>query len=97
MIRLKIEEFSAAAPARYVVLAAFLAVVHSLLEEYYWRWFVFGRLRRLVSSPAAILISSLAFMAHHVVVLGRFFPNDFWPAAVRLRQRQHQPPRQARA
>jgi membrane protease YdiL (CAAX protease family) len=82
MVRLKIEEFSAAAPTRYATLATFLAVVHSLLEEYYWRWFVFGRLRRLVSLSAAIVLSSLAFMAHHVVVLGRFFPDDLWRAAV---------------
>jgi len=84
MIRLKIEEFNAASPGRYAALASFLAVAHSLLEEYYWRWFVFGRLRRLVSIPAAIALSSLAFMAHHVIVLSRFFPNDFWSAAVPL-------------
>jgi len=84
MIRIKIEEFNAASPGRYAALASFLAVAHSLLEEYYWRWFVFGRLRRLVSLSTAIALSSLAFMAHHVVVLGRFFPNDFWSAAVPL-------------
>jgi len=84
MIRLKIEEFNAASPGRYAALASFLAVAHSLLEEYYWRWFVFGRLRRLVSIPAAIALSSLAFMANHVIVLSRFFPNDFWSAAVPL-------------
>jgi membrane protease YdiL (CAAX protease family) len=84
MIRIKIEEFSAASPGRYAALAGFLAIVHSLLEEYYWRWFVFGRLRRVVSMPAAVALSSLAFMAHHVVVLGRFFPNDFWSATVPL-------------
>jgi membrane protease YdiL (CAAX protease family) len=84
MIRIKIEEFNAASPARYAALTGFLAVVHSLLEEYYWRWFVFGRLRRVVSMPAAIALSSLAFMAHHVVVIGRFFPNDFWLAAAPL-------------
>jgi membrane protease YdiL (CAAX protease family) len=84
MIRIKIEEFNAASPGRYAALAGFLAVVHSLLEEYYWRWFVFGRLRRVVSMPAAVALSSLAFMAHHVVVIGRFFPNDFWSAAVPL-------------
>ncbi len=81
-IRSKIEEFNSATPIRYVGLAGFLAVGHSLLEEYYWRWFVFGRLRRILPLPAAIGLSSLAFMAHHVIVLGRFFPNDFWTAAV---------------
>ncbi len=81
-IRGKIEEFNCATPIRYVGLAGFLAVGHSLLEEYYWRWFVFGRLRRLLSLPFAATLSSLAFMAHHVIVLGQFFPNDFWTAAV---------------
>lgn len=81
-IRGKIEEFNSATPIRYAALAGFLAVVHSLLEEYYWRWFVFGRLRKLLSVPSAIALSSFAFMAHHVIVLGRFFPNDFWTAAV---------------
>jgi uncharacterized protein len=84
MIRIKIEEFRAGSPIRYAALALFLAVAHSLMEEYYWRWFVFGRLRRLVTLPAAVGLSSLAFMAHHVIVLGRFFPNDFWSAVVPL-------------
>ena len=84
MIRIKIEEFSASSPIRYAALASFLTVAHSLLEEYYWRWFVFGRLRRLVTFPTAVALSSVAFMAHHVIVLGRFFPNDFWSAVVPL-------------
>jgi membrane protease YdiL (CAAX protease family) len=57
----------------YVALAVFYSLVHSFLEEYYWRWFVYGQLRRLVSVPAAIAVSSLAFMAHHVLVLGFYF------------------------
>jgi membrane protease YdiL (CAAX protease family) len=58
---------------KYAGLGAFYALFHSLLEEYYWRWFVFGQLRRLVSLPAAIVVSSLGFMAHHVIVLGAYF------------------------
>jgi membrane protease YdiL (CAAX protease family) len=57
----------------YAAIALFYSLVHSLLEEYYWRWFVFGRLRNHVSQWPAIVISSLAFMAHHVVVLGSYF------------------------
>src|SRR5262249_6160472 len=77
-------------PAIYAGVAIFYSLLHSLLEEYYWRWFVFGRLRDSLSSREragvsgsgpdenaptrmtvlAILISSLAFMCHHVVVLG---------------------------
>lgn len=58
----------------YWLFGVFLAVGHSLLEEYYWRWFVFGRLRKFVKSDvSAGLLGSLAFAAHHYVVLGCFF------------------------
>ncbi len=60
-------------PLKYVLLGTFYALGHSLLEEYYWRWFVFAQLRRLLSLWPSIIISSLGFMAHHVVVLATFF------------------------
>lgn len=59
--------------SRYILFAVFYVVIHSFLEEYYWRWFVFGMLERTVSPPAAIAISSLGFMAHHVVILSVYF------------------------
>jgi membrane protease YdiL (CAAX protease family) len=78
----KLREFNMATPARYIVLAAFIVAAHSLLEEYYWRWFVFGQLRRLTAQTPAIVLSSLAFMAHHVVVLYVYLPGYFWTAAL---------------
>jgi membrane protease YdiL (CAAX protease family) len=54
-------------------MGTFYSLVHSGLEEYYWRWFVFGQLSRRVPLAAAIAISSLGFMAHHVLVLSQFF------------------------
>ncbi len=60
-------------PWKFVVLAVFYSLFHSLFEEYYWRWFVFGRLRRLVNFWPAAVISSLGFMAHHVIVLATYF------------------------
>jgi CAAX protease family protein len=69
-------------PAIYAGVAIFYSLLHSLLEEYYWRWFVFGRMYAFLSSGEragvrglwpAIIISSLAFMCHHVVVLGLYF------------------------
>jgi uncharacterized protein len=61
---------------KYASLGVFYALVHSLLEEYYWRWFVFGQLRQSCSLAGAIVISSLGFMAHHVVLLATFFGWD---------------------
>jgi len=57
----------------YVAFAIFLSLGHSLLEEYYWRWFVFGRLRQLINPVSAGLLASLAFATHHFVILGCFF------------------------
>jgi membrane protease YdiL (CAAX protease family) len=72
-IEAKVAGFGITSAAAYFLLAAFYSVAHSGLEEYYWRWFVFGQLRRQTSRVVAIVISSIGFMAHHVVVLGVFF------------------------
>jgi len=72
-VRAKVQAFGAGSPARFLLLAAFYSAIHSLLEEYYWRWFVFGQLARGCKLPAAIAISSIAFAAHHVLVLGYYF------------------------
>jgi membrane protease YdiL (CAAX protease family) len=61
---------------KFAALGIFYALVHSLLEEYYWRWFVFGELRRLMSFWPAASVSSLGFMAHHVILLGVYFGFD---------------------
>ncbi len=61
---------------KYAATGVFYALAHSLLEEYYWRWFVFGQLQHRMSVPAAIAISSLGFMAHHIVVLATYFGWD---------------------
>ncbi|MDH3717200.1 MAG: CPBP family intramembrane metalloprotease [Planctomycetota bacterium] len=72
-IQQKIAGFGVNRLPAYMALGLFYSLFHSLLEEYYWRWFVFAQLRRLVSVPAAVVISSLGFTAHHVLLLGTFF------------------------
>lgn len=58
---------------KYALMGLFYSLVHSLFEEYYWRWFVFGRLRRWFKLSTAVVVSSLGFMAHHVLVVAYFF------------------------
>jgi uncharacterized protein len=77
----KLQEVNMDSPARFLGLAMFIVAAHSLLEEYYWRWFVFGQLRRLIAWVPALVLSSLAFMAHHVIVLYVYLPGKFWSAA----------------
>jgi membrane protease YdiL (CAAX protease family) len=72
-IAAKVAGFGIDSVWKYAVLGLFYSLFHSLLEEYYWRWFVFGQLRRLTSFAPAVAISSLGFMAHHVLVLGKYF------------------------
>ncbi len=72
-IRGKINDLQVDARWKFALLGVFYSLIHSLLEEYYWRWFVFGQLKKVVPLGSAVVISSLGFMAHHVIVLADFF------------------------
>lgn len=60
----------------FLTLGIVYSLVHSGLEEYYWRWFVFGLAAKKSNIAVALLISSLGFTFHHVVILGNFFGFD---------------------
>lgn len=68
----KLGDFGLDSPAGMIGVGLFYALGHSLLEEYYWRWFAFGVLRGLLAQTPAIAIASLGFMAHHVILLAAF-------------------------
>jgi membrane protease YdiL (CAAX protease family) len=57
----------------FVLFAVFVSVIHSALEEYYWRWFVYGHLREKVGRWAGHTIAAIAFGGHHLVVTLQFF------------------------
>lgn len=57
----------------FLLFALFLSIIHSLIEEVYWRWFVYGNLRRLITPSWAHVLAAGAFAAHHLVVLSQFF------------------------
>jgi membrane protease YdiL (CAAX protease family) len=82
--RKKMTAFGLSSPVLFLLFAVFLSSIHALLEEYYWRGFVFAELRKLTPLALAIVISSLAFMAHHVLVLAEYFPGRFWTMPVPL-------------
>jgi membrane protease YdiL (CAAX protease family) len=72
-IRAKVAGFGLGGPWQFLALASFYSLIHSAAEELYWRGFVFGELRRACRTTLAILGSSLAFTAHHVIILVVFF------------------------
>jgi membrane protease YdiL (CAAX protease family) len=80
-VHARLAEFGLDSPGGFAVFAFFIAVVHSLLEEYYWRWFVFGRLSRRTSLGVAAALASAAFMAPHVFALSSFLGGEY-PGAV---------------
>lgn len=75
---LRLQSFGLDSPAGFVALAVFYSLAHSFLEEYYWRWFVYGGLRRYLNLPLAVTIGSLGFAAHHVIVLVVYFRDQIW-------------------
>jgi membrane protease YdiL (CAAX protease family) len=63
-----------ATPGRFLMLAAFITLLHSAMEEYYWRWFVYGHLRQMVGHWPGHFIAALAFTGHHLVLMSVLFP-----------------------
>lgn len=63
----------------FVMTAVAFSLIHSLFEEWYWRWFVNKGLELYFSSTWAMVIGSLAFTAHHVIILSQFFT---WPITI---------------
>jgi len=64
----------------FLMFSLLICLGHSLLEEYYWRWYVYGRLRKLVRPPVAYFGASLAFAGHHYIILGAFFSTGLTAA-----------------
>jgi len=56
-----------------IALTLFYSFVHSAFEEFYWRGFIYRGILSYSTNYVAILLSSFAFMAHHVIVLKSYF------------------------
>jgi len=69
----KVGQLGITEPAQYVAFGVFLAGVHSLIEEYFWRWYVFGRLVLVAPLGIAYPVAGLSFAAHHYVLLWVYF------------------------
>lgn len=65
VLRTKLGGYGIHTPGAFVGFAAYHAILNTLAEEYYWRWFFLARVRQLASPVVAILVSSLAFTVHH--------------------------------
>lgn len=78
LIHKKVAAFGIDSAWKFAALAGFYSLFHSLLEEYYWRWFVFRELRNVISAWPAVVISAIGFTLHHIIVLSIFFSGAPW-------------------
>ncbi|MBU4315394.1 CPBP family intramembrane metalloprotease [Patescibacteria group bacterium] len=58
----------------YLLFAIALSIIHSLFEEYFWRWYAIGGLANYFSKQMAIFCGAIFFSLHHFVILSQFFP-----------------------
>ena len=60
----------------YILGAIYWCTLNSLLEEYFWRWFVYRRLAVFVPGLVAALGSGVLFTVHHVFAIRVYMPWD---------------------
>ena len=73
MAKEKLQSLGADSPVVLFAIAAFYVLLHSGFEEFYWRGFVYRGWNEHLGVALSVFLSSLGFMSHHVLVLGRFF------------------------
>lgn len=57
----------------FILVAIYISFVNSLLEEFFFRGFVFMNLKKMASRKFAYLVSSLAFAIYHVAMMIGWF------------------------
>jgi len=72
----KLVEFGIATPMDYFYHTFFIAVIHSFLEEYYWRGFILTELKKKMKKVTAILVASLTFTLHHIVIVNQYAKTE---------------------
>ncbi len=60
----------------YIGAAVYVVLINAAIEEYVWRWFVFGQCERLAPGFSAVLLSAALFTVHHVVALRAYVGWD---------------------
>lgn len=67
----------------FILFALVISSFHAALEEFFWRYFAFGQLRRLLPLLWAVALAAFGFASHHIVVLSQYVPLG-WAFALGL-------------
>ena len=62
---------------QYFLLAGYLTLINSFIEEYVFRWFFYRQFQRLMPPVLAVFSAALLFTVHHTVVLAAYIPWYF--------------------
>jgi hypothetical protein len=66
-------------PAGFVLIAIFIALIHSGLEEYYYRWCLHDAFQKIFPEGLkASFLSAGVFSLHHVLVLRTYISSAHW-------------------
>jgi membrane protease YdiL (CAAX protease family) len=71
-IRNKLQQVGNINKTVFVISGAYFTLINALIEEYFWRWFVYSRCEELVSGRTAVFVSGLLFTIHHSIGLAVF-------------------------
>lgn len=71
----KINELASINLGNIIFIGLYIIIFNSILEEYFWRSFIFEELHKIIKPSLAYVISAIAFSFHHVI----FFYNWFTP------------------
>lgn len=71
-VREKLEQVGNINQQAFIFGGAYFILINALIEEYFWRWFIYSRWEELVSDKFAVLLSALSFTLHHAIGLAAF-------------------------
>ena len=59
--------------SNFLYVAIYISFINSLLEEFFFRGFIFLNLNKTISRPKAYGVSAFAFAIYHVAILSNWF------------------------
>jgi uncharacterized protein len=71
-IQRKVRRISNIDPLSFQLGGFYFTVINALIEEYFWRWFIYRRCEEVVSQRAAVFLSASFFTLHHTIGLAVF-------------------------
>lgn len=75
IISKRMASFGVEEQEHFLAFALLISLANSMLEEYYWRGFVYGSLRQIVPQTWAHGLAGAAFSLHHIVICAHLFPT----------------------